>query len=462
MLKRVLLIIISFSSVLTFATGTKIKVYFNQAVNTSFSRGTNAVYLNNTMDDTLVAYISRAKYSLDIAIYQLSQSSGMADVVGALNAAATRGVTVRIIYDGKDNASTSISSLSSSIHKLASPSTSSYNIMHNKFMIIDGNSTSSTDALVWTGSTNWSLLMFQSDYNNTVILQDQPLAQAYIAEFNQMWGSTTATPNATNSKFGPFKTATTAHSFTIDGHHVELYFSPSDATNNQIVNTISTADKELFFGVYTFTESPNASGISAKYSTSGITVKGIMDNYSTGYSAYAILNPVMGTDLKIYNHGGTTYHNKMMIVDPDYPTMDPLVLTGSHNWSVTADTKNDENILIIHDSTTANLYLQSFAQNFIALGGSITPLHVNTGIENTLLAEDIKIYPNPTQNTIHIEVADNEQRAIEITDITGKVLYATTMDGSNSTISLQSYDTGVYFVKMNSTSYTHTYRVVKW
>ena len=461
MLKRHLLIIFILGSVVAFATGGHIKVYFNQAVNTSFSRGTNAVYLNNTMDDTLVAYINRAKSSLDIAVYQLSQSSGMADVVGALNAATTRGVTVRLIYDGKVNASTSIGSLNSSVHTLASPSGSSYNIMHNKFMIIDGNSSTASDALVWTGSTNWSLLMFQSDYNNTVILQDQPLAQAYIAEFNQMWGSATATPNANNSQFGPFKTATTAHTFTIDGHQVELYFSPSDATNNQIVNAISTADKELFFGVYTFTESPNANGISAKYSTTGMTVKGIMDNYSTGYSAYSILNPVMGGNLKIYNHGGTTYHNKMMIVDPDYPTSDPLVLTGSHNWSVTADTKNDENTLIIHDSTVANLYLQSFAQNFIALGGTISP--INTGIENILNDDAIHIYPNPTQDLLHLDFVNNlTDVSLEITDLAGQTLASHIVNTNSSEISLANYESGIYFIKLNTQMGGKVYRVVKW
>src|ERR1051325_472283 len=42
-----------------------IKIYFNHPVDNSVSSGVNAVYLNQSMDDTLVAYIDRANYSLD-------------------------------------------------------------------------------------------------------------------------------------------------------------------------------------------------------------------------------------------------------------------------------------------------------------------------------------------------------------------------------------------------------------
>ncbi|MCW3127130.1 MAG: C-terminal target protein [Bacteroidetes bacterium] len=445
------LFVVSFSS---YAAGDKIKAYFNTPVDTTFARhGNNAVYLNYTLDDTLIAYINRATQTLDIAIYQFSQGSGMADIAGAINSAYGRGVTVRLIYDGKDNASNSIGLLNAGIHTLASPGGSGYNIMHNKFMIIDV--ANSSNATVWTGSTNWSELMFDRDVNNAVIIQDQPLAQAYLAEFEQMWGSTTATPNATNAKFGPFKTATTAHTFTIDGKTVQLYFSPSDNTNDQIVTAINTADKQLFFGVYTFTESPNANAISAKYSTAGMTVKGIMDEFSIGYSAYNILSPLMGSDLKIYSQSNKVYHSKMMVVDPDYPAMDPLVLTGSHNWSVTADTKNDENTLIIHDSTLANQYLQSFAGSFENLGGTM-------GVDMLSDGSSISLYPNPAQDHIFIDIANVTGPVnADLTDLTGKALYTASLISDHTGISLARLATGTYLIKVSTQTSSKTYKVVK-
>ena len=287
-------------------------------------------------------------------------------------------------------------------------------------------------------------------------------SQAYLAEFEQMWGSSTATPNASAAKFGPYKTATTAHTFTIDGHTVELYFSPSDGTNNQIVTAINTANKELFFGVYTFTESPNANAISSKYSTSGMTVKGIMDNYSTGYSAYNTLSPVMGNDLKIYNQSSTVYHSKMMVVDPDYPALDPLVLTGSHNWSVTADTKNDENTLIIHDSTLANSYLQSFAASFKNLGGTITPVQQPSAIYMLSDGASVSLYPNPAQDNISIDIIGIPTgMEVDLTDLTGNSLHTERLNTEHNSLSLSRFESGVYLIKLSTPASSKTYRVVK-
>ncbi|MCU0613306.1 MAG: hypothetical protein MUE60_16160, partial [Candidatus Eisenbacteria bacterium] len=46
------------------------------------------------------------------------------------------------------------------------------------------------------------------------------------------------------------------------------------------------------------------------------------------------------------------------------------VITGSHNWSSSAETTNDENTLIIHSPVIANLYLQEFAARYHAAGGN--------------------------------------------------------------------------------------------
>ena len=54
--------------------GSKIKYYFNRAVDTSVSSGVNAIYLNNCIADTLTAYLNRAKYSLDICMYDFEKT----------------------------------------------------------------------------------------------------------------------------------------------------------------------------------------------------------------------------------------------------------------------------------------------------------------------------------------------------------------------------------------------------
>ncbi|HYX06621.1 MAG TPA: phospholipase D-like domain-containing protein, partial [Bacteroidales bacterium] len=57
--------------------------------------------------------------------------------------------------------------------------------------------------------------------------------------------------------------------------------------------------------------------------------------------------------------------NKYMVVDQSLPASDPVVLTGSHNWSAAAEDRNDENTLIVHDATIANIYYQNFVKRFM-------------------------------------------------------------------------------------------------
>jgi len=340
-----------------------IKVYFNQPVNNSVSTGVNAVYVDDHMADTLIAYINKATISIDIAQYDYIQTySGdptISNIATAVNNAYSRGVTVRWIYNGSSS-NPGLSSLNSNIHTLASPTTSSYGIMHDKFMIIDAGSTNANVPLVWTGSLDWSPEQCDLDYNNIVVIQDQNLAAAYTAQFNQMWGSTTATPNSSNSKFGPYKTPSTANTFTIDGSTVNLYFSPTDSVNAKIMNTINTATTDMYFGVYTFTENDDAAAIVTQ-KNNGVAVAGIIDEYSASYSPYTTyFKPDLGSDIIVYNGGSNSiYHNKFLIVNPSNTSADPKVLTGSHNWTASADTKNDENTLIIHNATIANIISHS-------------------------------------------------------------------------------------------------------
>ena len=56
-----------------------------------------------------------------------------------------------------------------------------------------------------------------------------------------------------------------------------------------------------------------------------------------------------------------------MIVDQDAPSSDPLVFTGSHNWSAAADNDNDENTLVIHDATIANIYYQNLLNDLLKI-----------------------------------------------------------------------------------------------
>jgi phosphatidylserine/phosphatidylglycerophosphate/cardiolipin synthase-like enzyme len=401
-----LLFVVIISSQFIFAQKTtnwpmngKIRVYFTRKVNTSVSSGVNAVYLNNTLNDTLVAYINRAQTSIDFCVYDYSDDAVMTPVENAITSAHNRGVTIRWIYDSSEVVSgynTALAKLPSGVKKLASPvANSTYGtsyIMHDKFVIFDA--ASSTNATVWTGSPDWGTYQFNYCFNNVVVIQDQPLAQAYTTEFNQMWGSTNATYNKANSKFGVKKTAATTTSFTIGGSTVELYFSPMGQTQTHIINAMNTANTDLYFGIYTFSTTYLSAPIITLHNN-GIFTAGIVDSWSNGNTCVTNLTSSLGSDFKIYTESNDTiYHNKFAIIDPSNTSSDPQVVTGSHNWSAGANSYNDENTLIIHNAVVANMYYQEFYQNFIQVGGGSLPLI--TGVNEINPTDgDIYIYPNP-------------------------------------------------------------------
>jgi len=465
-----LLFVVIISSQFIFAQKTnwpmngKIKVYFSYPVNTTVSSGTNAVRLDSCIADTLASYIGRAKKSLDFCVYNTSSSTALTKVINAVNSAYTRGVTVRWIKDSSQT-NTALSSLNAGIHVIASPiANSTYGtsyIMHDKFMIIDGGptTTNATDAIVWTGSADWSTSQFNQCYNNIVIIQDSALAHAYTKEFNQMWGSTTAIPNSTNSKFGVKKTASSTHSFTIGGSTVELYFSPMDATQTHIVSAINTANTDLYFGLYTFTTNNIATPIATKH-TAGIYTAGIMDSYSVGCSACAAwttlsASTALGTSLLKEYTGATSYyiyHNKFAIIDPSNPSSDPQVVTGSHNWSSGANSSNDENTLIIHNATVANMYYQSFYQDFTNLGGTLSTV---TGENDITPADgDVYIYPNPVTegSPVYLNINSNlnlNDAKLVIYDILGnKLKEISHLNSQQTAINCGLQSKGMYFYQL--------------
>jgi phosphatidylserine/phosphatidylglycerophosphate/cardiolipin synthase-like enzyme len=347
------------------ASSGEMKVYFNRSVDTTVSEGSKAVQLYEAIDDTLISYINRAKYSVDFTIYNYN-TFGISDITAALNAAHTRGVEVRIVSDMNMEDNAGWDDLDPAIGRIISPE-ENYNagigIMHNKFIVFDALSTDPIDPLVWTGSTNFTADQINEDANNVIIIQDQSLAKTYRIEFEEMFGSTGLQPDTSKARFGNKKINNTPHEFIIGGSKVESYFSPSDGTNAKIEETINTADYGLYVNTMIITRDFLASAI-ANRANAGVNTKVIVNSESESNVGNVIsILQALGINFKDYTGTGIL-HNKTMIVDPFHPDADPLVLTGSHNWSSSADIRNDENSLIIHDEDIANIYYQEFVERF--------------------------------------------------------------------------------------------------
>jgi len=376
-----------FSGLKTFITQSvssgNIKVYFTRPVDTTVATGPKAIQIYRATDDTCIAYINRAKQTIDVAIYNFN-NEGLSSIASALNAASARGVRVRLVTDGGTNNS-AIPDLSASIGKIGRPATGG--IMHNKFMVIDGQSSNPNDPIVWTGSCNWTDQNVNTDANNSLFIQDASLAKVYTIEFEEMFGSSTGTPDPAKAKFGSAKADNAPHELIIGGNRVEVFFSPSDGTNQQLINHINTANNDLEIGTMLITRYIISDAIIAR-KNAGVTTKMIISNRSTSdATVVAELSAALGNYFKEYHEQGML-HNKTMIVDQTNPNSDPFVWTGSHNWSDAANVTNDENTIVIYNAEICNLYYQEFKKRFdLAIPLSEQPV-LNLGPDTAVFAGD--------------------------------------------------------------------------
>jgi phosphatidylserine/phosphatidylglycerophosphate/cardiolipin synthase-like enzyme len=450
------------------------KAYFNNSVNTSYAfPSNNATVLSNAIDDTLIAYINRAKYTIDIAIYNWG-NTGISSISNAVNTAYANGKQVRVVYDGSTT-NAGISALNSAIPKIASPTSASYGIMHNKFVIIDANSTDHNDAIVIAGSTNWTDNQINNDKNSIIVIQDKSLAIGYQMEFEEMWGSSTATPNPSVAKFGPFKTNNTPHHFNVGGKSVELYFSPSDNVTSKLIETINSADSDFEVATMLCTRSDIANAIKNKHlaliangdSCSAV----ILDDTVSASGPYFTMQSALGQRIKIYNENSFIMHHKYLIVDASSPFEDPLVWVSSHNWSNSAETKNDENTLIIHDYMLVNKYYQNFASIFNASTPTSRTACVHPFIStvsgNTLSeSHNVSIYPNPTngQITLKIDNSTGETLQYSVWDLQGKNVFvsepARYSGVFQTNIDLSNAVQGVYLIKVQQGKTVSTHKVL--
>ncbi|MGB3949127.1 MAG: phospholipase D-like domain-containing protein [Bacteroidia bacterium] len=401
-----------------------IKVLFTKSVDNSVSSITNATTAVN-IEDTICAYINMSTTTLDIAVWD----NGSTAIVNAINSAYNRGVVVRYI-SSTNSLNSALSGLNAGVPILKRQSTLTSNVMHNKFVIID-------NAIVLSGSMNYGNGSMFDDYNNFIIVHNTSLAQNYLIEFNEMWGGNGAQPNLSNSKFGPDKSDNTVHSFTIGGSTVESYFSPTDGTTAQIVNAINNANYTLDFATFTFTNNDLGDAVIAAKDR-GVIVRGIIENENYFGSEFSGLI-IAGVNVLSHSNVPYDFHHKYCIIDANYPSSDPTVVAGSHNWSNSAEDEYDENTLIIHDLIIANQYWEEFSQRF----SELSP----TSIINVLDTSDYIVYPNPVNNILTFDSRSGFKNAnYKLLNYCGELIaQENNVTGKSCIVDIAEQPPGIYF-----------------
>ncbi len=433
----------------------EILAYFTQSVATEFATISPAIYVDEAIDDTLIQYLNRANQTIDFTMYDF-QPDNVSNLAEALNAAYDRGVRVRLILDTTWTHVNLADLVYPNIRSLIAPTEEVYGIMHNKFVVIDAESTNPDDPIVWTGSTNYEAENMFEFANNVVIIQDKSLALTYQLEFEEMWGGSGNAPETFNSRFGPFKLNNTPHKFIIGGKRVECYFSPSDGTNAQIIKAIETADHELYVATMLITRLDLAYSL-ATQSNMGADVNVLVnDKASCATNVVGVLNSALGPNFFEHQEDGIMHH-KYLISDPNHVDSDPLVVTGSHNWSNAADNKNDENTLLIYHTEVANWFFQEFSARMAASG----PI----GIEALDPTMQIKLYPNPAKNSIVIKLTtkDKGDAFVRLLDTGGRELRGFSFPlGGDQTWHSGNLDLppGIYLVEIETSSNRQTHKLI--
>jgi phosphatidylserine/phosphatidylglycerophosphate/cardiolipin synthase-like enzyme len=261
---------------------------------------------------------------------------------------------------------------------------------HNKFLVRthrDGQPTA-----VWTGSTNWTPTGLCTQANNGLLINDPATAGVYLQQWHRLRDAASAFPPelvTSNSAAHPVAAdgadpgSTGTVWFTRSARHVDL-----DALRHEVAQ----AQHGILFLMFM----PGATGlfsdVMARSAEPDLYVRGVVSELPRGRGdeSQADVSLINGRtqhrlSLDIVQPEGVAHpfanfaaevthkqflsqvghaivHSKVLVIDPF--SDNATVVTGSHNFSTSASTKNDENFVIIKGE---HALAEAYAVNALAV-----------------------------------------------------------------------------------------------
>ena len=285
--------------------------------------------------------IDSARARLDVAAYDLDLW-GMRD---ALIAAHRRGVVVRMVVEADSLDRLEIQALAEAGIPMAVDLPDG--LMHQKFVIIDRRQ-------VWVGSMNFTLNGAYRNDNNLLALTDPTAAAVFEAEFEEMF---------VDGLFGAYSPVGKGTAFEIAGSAesripIEIHFSPDDGVRDRIVELLLGARESVRFMAFSFTSDEIGDAL-LKLAAAGVDVRGVFDESQLRSNTGSEYEWLLGAGLEVKIDGNPDkLHHKVIIIDGR------IVITGSYNFSLSAETRNDENVVIIFDEGVAGVFLEEWERVF--------------------------------------------------------------------------------------------------
>jgi phosphatidylserine/phosphatidylglycerophosphate/cardiolipin synthase-like enzyme len=214
---------------------------------------------------------------------------------------------------------------------------------HNKFFVINDNR-------LWTGSYNITRRGTFKNTNHGIHIQSKELNQIYADEFEVMW----------KGRFQKQKwNIVHRHEVSVDGTRIEVYFSPQDYVGDVIQKKLLEVNSSIEVAMFFLSDTELLNSLALQQER-GVAINLLLDNLTLGVR----LGQVSGKKRRLRDFlaenkipfkkdgGGSHLHHKFAILDARTDS-DPMVISGSHNWTKSAREKNDENILILHSREIA-------------------------------------------------------------------------------------------------------------
>ena len=288
------------------------------------------------IEQALVEAIDQTRESLDIAVFEMNSEP----IYQAILDAHRRGVALRIVTDDdhglNDSKNVALRQLQAAGIPLVDDGRSG--LMHNKFMILD-------ERTVWTGSWNYTVNGAYRNNNNALVIENEAAAAAYQAEFDEMFE---------RREFGTRSSDDGVVRVTQAEGELSIIFGSEADEVNVLKMAIASAQRSIHIMTFVFSLEELAEAILLQAAREDVAVRGIFEkrNSTASWSQLPALH-CAGAEMR-QDGNPYTLHHKVIIVDGS------AVITGSFNYSKNAAKSNDENILIIRDSTIAGLYLDEW------------------------------------------------------------------------------------------------------
>jgi len=305
-------------------------------------------------------FLAAAEQTLELALYDIRLPDPAGTVVReALEGAAGRGVQVRLAYNDEHEADARVPvppppvTQPDLIESLRLPTCGIPGIpdlMHHKYVVRDGRS-------VWTGSTNWTNDAWSLQENVIAVVESEPVAAAYRANFEELWSTRDVVKSGLHEPV-PLE---------VDGKEVWVWFTPGQGRDlsHRIAKAIGAAKRRVRIASPVITAGPILGTLAEEAAEGKLDLAGVVDMPQTSQvfrqwggnprSKWKV--PLLASVLSEAQFAGkpsTPYapgrihdymHAKVTVADD-------VVFAGSFNLSRSGE-MNAENVLEIHDAELA-------------------------------------------------------------------------------------------------------------